>query len=57
MAKDISAEIRWYIKSQLKLGISAKAIFNEICSAYEHSTSSYSNSTFTRWVKRFKSEI
>ena len=32
MAKVISAEIRGYIKSQFKLGTSARAIFNEICS-------------------------
>ena len=55
MAKVISAEIRGYIKCRFKLGISARAIFNEICSANGHGTTSYS--TVTRWIKRFKSGI
>ena len=55
MAKEISAEIRGYIKTRFKLEISARAIFNEICSAYGHGTTSYS--TVTRWIKRFKSGI
>ena len=56
MAKEISAEIRGYIKkTRFKLGISARAMFNEICSAYGHGTTSYS--TVTRWIKRFKSGI
>ena len=48
MAKEISAEIRGYIKTRFKLGFSARAIFNEICSAYGHGTTSYA--TVTRWI-------
>lgn len=55
MAKEISAQIRGYIKTRYKLGISARSIFNEICSAYGDSATSYS--TVTRWIKRFKSGI
>ena len=55
MHKEISAEIRGCIKTRHKLGLSARAIFNEICSAYGHGTTVYS--TATRWIKRFKSGI
>ena len=48
MAKEISAEIRGCIKTRHKLGISARAIYNEICSAYGHGTTSYS--TITRLI-------
>lgn len=55
MAKEISKEIRGYIKTRFKLGKPAKAIFDELCVAYGHRIVSYS--TVTRWYKRFKSGI